>query len=177
MANVISPEQLHAWSREMNVRLVCTASATIIFISIMTVLALLPAYIDVRADVSALTAFRDAGVASTTTTPSADAGALVQANKRLLAITTASTEQRIGDAIALMIDMRPNGARIQSFVYVQGDKISALDITGTITDRSLLKGYADTLRGRDLFATALVPLASLAGAGSGEFSLSATGNF
>ena len=177
MANVISPEQLRAWSREMNDRLVCTASATIIFISTMAALALLPAYIDVRADVAALTAFRDVSVSSATTTPSVDAGALSQANKRLAAITITSGEQRIADAIALMIDIRPNGARIQSFVYTQGDKVSTLDITGTITDRSLLKGYAETLRGRDLFATTLVPLASLAGSDSGEFSLSVTGNF
>jgi hypothetical protein len=176
MANVILLEQLRAWNRETIGRLILTASAAIVVTSIVTVLALLPSYIDTRASVVALTTFRDATPAGNSETAPTERSTLNGARKRLAALDVLGAEYRLAEAVALIIDLRPQKTRIHAFVYVREGKKGTLNITGVIENRTLLKGYAE-LKGREIFSNATIPLASLAGSDSGAFSLSVTGDF
>lgn len=182
MANVIATEKLHSQNRELLGRLVLTASVICILGALITLLSLLPAYIDVRTERVArettLRAFK-VGVQKNdeALVVNVDKDILTEARSRIKALEHTGRIRRVGEAIALVIERRPRGAQIHALNYTKNDTVSTLDIIGTIADRAALKEYAGALKGKGPFSEVIIPLTSLARLGGGAFSLSVIGEF
>ena len=181
MSNVITKVALHENKRDQMARLVVVACNAITLSLAVAVIALLPAYIDARAE--RLSREVELG-ALTNTTDTKGAGdgqeegmVLSAASARAKALHIVSEPQKISEAIEIAIATRPKGTRIESFTYAHLEKGGTLDITGKMDDRSLAKGYAEDLKGRALFTDVSVPLSSLVQISEDAFTLTVRGNF
>lgn len=182
MANVIATENLHSQNRELLGRLILTASVICILGALITLLSLLPAYIDARTERVArettLSAFKMVFQKNgEVPMGNVDKDILTKARSRIKALEHIGKTQRVGEAIALVIERRPRGVQIHTLNYTKNDKVSTLDIIGTVADRAVLKEYAGAFKGKDPFSEAIIPLSSLARLGGGAFSLSVIGEF
>ena len=182
MSNVIIQEQLREWNREMIGRLLLATGIVGILGAVVVALALLPAYIDARTErvhreeaLAAIQAETEQG--AKTAGGRVDRNTLLAVRKRLQAFEEISKGQRVAEAIAFVVERRPEGMQIRSLNYMREEKEGLLDLGGSVDDRALLRPYADEFKGKELFTRATIPITSLARLEGGAFSISTAGPF
>lgn len=172
MSNLLPHEAQRAIWRMYRARFLIAGSLLALAVAGLSALSLLPSYLALHGG--------ETESASTTPERIADAQdheAIVRVQSLLAALSPlviATTTPSA--AIAQVLSLRPPTITIDHIAYTEGEQ-GGIMIVGSAATREAISGYRQALASDTHFKTVSVPVADLAGAPGGRFSIGLTGDF
>ncbi|MEK7628111.1 MAG: hypothetical protein AAB421_01695 [Patescibacteria group bacterium] len=175
MANLLTAKGVDWWQNDMRARLIVATCTTLTGCALLIIGSLLPEFFAVRVDVAMYTHIDTETSAQKSSRTERDE--VLQIKKRIRALEKIGKTQKISAAVTVVVAEKPEGMVLNSLSYTHRTDGGTLDVAGTVKERTMLKTYADALRGKDPLNEVSVPISAFAKAGGGDFSLSLTGDF
>ena len=138
--------------------------------ALVSLIALLPAFISVRIAGAALQK-SDSEVAPQVREDQKKQGRAIALVNALLPIATATTSP--SQAAITAISLKPAGMRINSLSYKKGTVV----VIGIADKREAISAYRDALEKSGQYTSVAVPIAALVGSQEGRFTITLTGAF
>jgi len=147
-----------------------------LFSTVVVILGLMPAYMRAHTERSTKAAALEA-LQSAKDSDHSDRELLLTARKRTVALGAIGKKSELSNALSLILDNRPKGIALRTFVYTHKDAVATLSVSGISSDASAFRQYIEWLKAKKLFDKVTVPLTSLASIEAGSFTVSITGSF
>jgi hypothetical protein len=169
MSNVLPPERKYEAWRMQRARLLIALSLVLLCAAALSAFAMAPSYIalSISPEVSAPFSSGD----DTDRSAIAQSQILLKTLSPLFAATTTPT-----DAIEAALSQRPQGVLVTHITYTASTP-GSLIIAGSAPSPEAINAYQEALQADPHFSSATVPVADLAGAENGNFSITLSGNF
>lgn len=165
MSNLLLPEKKIAAWRIGRDRMIIVFSAMLIFAASVCALSLLPSLLIFRSANEAVASAKPAGNLAQDTRDLARAQALLS---QLSALAATSSPAAVA---ADIVGKKPKGITITHLVYTAP---SQYVVSGSASGRDAANAYREALASDPRFASVVIPIDSLAGSDSGDFSLTVT---
>ena len=172
MSNVLPEQAAKVVWRMYRARFIIAGSLVAIAAAALGILALLPSYLALHVDQTAVTV-----ASSTPSSDQSDRDAIVRVQALLsvlLPYTSATTTST--DGLARAHAARPRGVIVNHVSYTAG-KSGVLVLTGLASGREGVNAYRTALSADPFFKGVSVPIRDLTGSDDGKFSVTLSGNF
>lgn len=177
MANVLPREAQKKVSRSFRARYVLVGSLALLASAIVTLLALLPAYVVVYVERTSVSGDASLAASPAGAQEKSDRDDILRAQMLLKDLSTTASSTTVGlDAIRAALEKRSKGITVQTISYVAGET-GTIMVGGTAAGREDISAYATSLRADPRFKSVSIPIGDLAGTGNGRFTITLTGTF
>lgn len=169
MTNVLPHDtQQEVWSM-YRARLILAGSAVALAVSLLAILTLLPSYLALHADESAITEPASGGGGSH------DQADIIRAQSLLSILTPlADTATTSSEVVQSALKLRPRGVVVDRIAYTSGGTIV---LGGSASSREGINAYKNALLADPHFKSVSVPVGDLVGSSGGRFSVTLSGTF
>lgn len=174
MSNVLPQSVTTQHTRVLRLRVFFVIATCLYGASAIMVIAVLPSYMQTRAETSAI----ELSMTKTSTTTVQEARTILSnAKRRADALHAIVGMQMVQKAVSEALGEAPEGISITTIRYEYGSKGGALTLSGTAPDRQDVLAYVQRLKLVGRFSDVSVPVSSLTSRDTGKFDILMSGAF